>query len=604
MASLPRFAGLAVLLVAASAYGAVYDVDRTDDTASATACTAAANDCSLRGAVLTANAHAGADTVNVPAGTYGLSVLGAAEDAAASGDLDILGDLVVQGAGAATTVIDGNGIDRIFHTDPTGAGITVEIKDLTVQNGATTLISFVLANGGAIRNGTPFTAAANTGGTLTLSDCVVKGSATPRDGGGIASVGSLTLLRTVVTGNSGSNGGGIAQEDGGSLTITDSTVSDNQASQGGGLFTGYFSITANPLVTITGSTISGNRAAGSGGIFYNRGSIALVNSTVSGNQSAGIGIFGGFGTATLRSCTITGNGYYGVSGNATVSNTLIAGNNGGNGDCSGTLTSTGYNLIQNAAGCTVGGSQTGNVIGQDPQLAALTDNGGPTRTHAIAQGSPALDAASPNVPGSGGFACEATDQRGTARPQPTSGRCDIGAFELVYAPPTTTTTTTTTVVPPTTTSTTSGGSSTTSVVPTTTSSTIGAPPTTTLPIGPCGGIPLVPPGFASIECRLAALLAEVNGASGLGTYQAKLSKSIGQARTRVADGSNLCGQSNLKKAKKRLQQAAKAAAKMVRALNTPAAKRRLDGPLRQSLVDDGTAARDDLKAFRSAVVCP
>src|SRR5262249_41666993 len=148
--------------------------------------------------------------------------------------------------------------------------------------------------------------------------------------------------------------------------------------------------------------------------------------------------------ALIRNSTIAMNAGVGTSGNVTVTNSILAGNNGGNGDCSGTLTTAGgYNLIQNAAGCTLAGTTTGNVIGQDPQLAALADNGGPTKTHAIALGSPALDAGNPGTPGSGGFTCEATDQRGTARPQPSGGRCDIGAFEVVYVPTTTTTSTTT-----------------------------------------------------------------------------------------------------------------------------------------------------------------
>jgi hypothetical protein len=201
--------------VVGSAWGAVYDVDRTDDTAAATACTAAANDCSLRGAIIAANANPGADTINLPAGTYALSILGAGEDNAATGDLDIRDDLTILGAGAATTTVDGSGIDRVFHSDPAGTGtITVSIQGVTITNGATVVISFVLANGGAIRNGSSNTATANLGGTLTLTNCVVQGSSTPRDGGGIANTGTLDLVHTTVTGNTASqNGGGLAQED-------------------------------------------------------------------------------------------------------------------------------------------------------------------------------------------------------------------------------------------------------------------------------------------------------------------------------------------------------------------------------------------------------
>jgi len=128
--------------------------------------------------------------------------------------------------------------------------------------------------------------------------------------------------------------------------------------------------------------------------------------------------------------------------------------------------------------------------------------------------------------------------------------------------------------------------------------------TTTLPAGPCGGIPFTPPSFASIDCRLALLLTDVNGASGLGSYQAKLAKNATKARSRAADGGTLCGQSNAKKTKKRLQQAAKAMNQFVHRLNGSAAKRKLDGTLRQTFVAAGMQVENDLNVFRSTVACP
>jgi hypothetical protein len=68
-----------------------------------------------------------------------------------------------------------------------------------------------------------------------------------------------------------------------------------------------------------------------------------------------------------------------------------------------------------------------DIPGVDPLLALLADNGGSTLTRALFVGSPAIDAGNPAAPGSGGLACEATDQRGVARP--VGPRCDIGAFE-------------------------------------------------------------------------------------------------------------------------------------------------------------------------------
>src|SRR5512135_2739983 len=99
MGQLTRSA-LVVVVLTTSALADTYDVDRTDDASPpATACTAAPNDCSLRGAVIAANQHVGADVINVPAGTYTLAIAGAGEDQAASGDLDITDDLSIVGAG-------------------------------------------------------------------------------------------------------------------------------------------------------------------------------------------------------------------------------------------------------------------------------------------------------------------------------------------------------------------------------------------------------------------------------------------------------------------------------------------------------------------------
>src|SRR4029078_3898747 len=117
-----------------------FNVDRTDDTAAATACTAAANDCSLRGAIIAANADLSADPVviNLQAGTtYNLTLANATqENAAATGDLDITTTLhsVTIAGGGPSTVIDAAGLtsgnmhDRAFQI--TGSGITVIFQDL------------------------------------------------------------------------------------------------------------------------------------------------------------------------------------------------------------------------------------------------------------------------------------------------------------------------------------------------------------------------------------------------------------------------------------------------------------------------------------------
>ena len=96
---------------------------------------------------------------------------------------------------------------------------------------------------------------------------------------------------------------------------------------------------------------------------------------------------------------------------------ILAGNTGAVSapDCGGALTSQGNNLIGNASGCPITNQQPTDIIGQNPQLGPLADNGGPTDTHALVPGSPAIDAGPPDAP--------PTDQRGVPRSS------DIGAYE-------------------------------------------------------------------------------------------------------------------------------------------------------------------------------
>src|SRR5262245_21611005 len=128
------------LVVSVAQVPPTLNVDRFDDDASATTCTDAPNDCSLRGAIITANARPGADTINLPAGPYRLSISPVDEDTEATGDLDITDSLTIVGAGATLTTIawlDGPDIipDRVFHI--VSPGTTVTISGVTISNGQT-----------------------------------------------------------------------------------------------------------------------------------------------------------------------------------------------------------------------------------------------------------------------------------------------------------------------------------------------------------------------------------------------------------------------------------------------------------------------------------
>ena len=371
------------LSFATPALAATFDVTKIADTNDG-ACNA---DCSLREAIGAANALAGSDTINLPAGAYILGIAGTGEDANATGDLDITGDLTVSGAGQATAIIDGGGIDRV----------------LTVHAGVSALIDAV-----TIRNGDPgpgFGAA------------------------GILNAGTLMLTNSTVTDNTGDDfGGGIYNT--GTLTLTDSTVSDNtllgsNASGGGG---GIFS---QGTSTLTRTTVSGNSTIGRGGGIYNLDLTATItNSTVSGNTALnGGGIFNRVGTVNLVSSTITdntatdnGGGIWNFGGTTSFRNTIVSGNMAAtpSDDCAGTITSLGHNLASDTS-CVLLGA--GDLNSTNPLLGPLLDNGGPTMTHALLPGSPAIDA----IPVA---SCTVnTDQRGVVRPQ--GADCDVGSFEVV-----------------------------------------------------------------------------------------------------------------------------------------------------------------------------
>ena len=229
------------------------------------------------------------------------------------------------------------------------------------------------------------------------------------------------------------------------MTLMNSTVSDNTGSaDSAGILNSQKAAGApRNTLTVVNSTISGNGGRG----LWNGGTLTVINTTISGNtysgHGAGIYNFSCCGnenaTATVINSTITGNNSSSKSGiwnNKTirVSNTIIAGNTAPSQPDCNSLTSLDHNLVGNSSGCSFT-AITGDKSNLDPKLGPLADNGDPTKTHALLPGSPAIDAGSPAAPGSGGNACQSTDQRGVKRPVDGDhdgvARCDSGAFELV-----------------------------------------------------------------------------------------------------------------------------------------------------------------------------
>ncbi|MBL8963808.1 MAG: right-handed parallel beta-helix repeat-containing protein [Phycisphaeraceae bacterium] len=328
---------------------------------------------SLRQAILDANGIAGADVIefNTPvAGTITLT----------SGELVVTESLSILGPGAGVVSLDGNGASRVLRYE---SG-TSSISGLRIIGGQA-------FNGGAIRNA----------GTLTVSNSTIANNqSSAGGGGGIDNTGVLTITNSTIGGNNAGIGDGGGIRNSGSVTIINSTISGNQAVGGGAL------ANFGPSMVIRNSTIAQNSATADGSGILNFNAVTINNSTIANNTGAPV--FTSSGNLILRSSIVAG-----VPSGPMVG--VFA-------------TGSTHNLIQDAlnAGGLVNGVED-NLVGADPLLGPLADNGGGTFTLAIQTGSPAINA---------GRSSEglATDQRGAGFPRLRGTRIDIGSFEF-SAPP-------------------------------------------------------------------------------------------------------------------------------------------------------------------------
>jgi hypothetical protein len=308
--------------------------------------------------------------------------------------------LRIVGSGAAT-IIDGGGVNTVVTISNAGAHVT--LSKLTIRNG-------LAKDGGGIYNS----------GTLRVNICILSGNVATSFGGGIYNTGALTVIASTLSGNHAFSGGGIVNGSGGTVAINNSTLSDN----GAGVFRCYRcsasggGITNFGTVTISNSTLSGNHVSivvcftcqSDGGGIANGGTVTINNSTLSGNGATG-----------------TGGGIYNSSGSAAALQNSIVANSPLGGNCSGTMTSNGYNLSSDGT-CNFNG--LGDLNNTDPKLGPLQNNGGPTQTQALLRGSPAIDAGNPSGCTDGHGHLLKTDQRGKPRPdKEDSSGCDMGAYE-------------------------------------------------------------------------------------------------------------------------------------------------------------------------------
>jgi hypothetical protein len=433
---------------------------------------------SLRQAVLDANANTGVDnTIVFQSGLSG-QLFTQGRLRITTGTVDIVGP------GAEVLTIIGNGVQRIFEIS---SGATATLSGLTLTNGGggilnngtltvthSTLSGNTAASngsGGAIYNagsGTMLTvvdslltnnSAGNGGGlynssaTLILNDSTLSGNNSVSPGGGISNAnnGSVTITNTTFSGNvAGSFGGGISSTTG-TLTITRTALTDNSAAyHGGGI---YVAGSNSSKLTVSESTLSNNRTGDlycGGGMNIAGGSsggvtVVLHNNTLSGNTARDGGglcisnVITWFFNNTVSSNTTTRNGggiFIGTGATLNMGNSLITGNSAVSGKSiygSSGLFSQGHNLFGENGAADLAGGITASA--NDLTLAGLVntvigplaDNGGPTQTHALVSGSPAIDAGDNNlIPVS-----VTTDQRGAARIF--NNIVDIGAVEAEAA---------------------------------------------------------------------------------------------------------------------------------------------------------------------------
>jgi hypothetical protein len=467
---------------ASPALGASFTVDATHDAVDATpgdgVCADAGGACTLRAAVMETNALAGADEITLPAGRYVLSIAGAGEDAAATGDLDVTGDVTIQGAGLDTTVVDGGGLDRVIHIVSGGVWISeVVVRNgvagpsaaasachpfpdqengggVCIEGGDATLVSVDVMANSADRHGS---------GVYNAANLLIEGSRVRANtGDGIVNDGSLTARRVETANNDGyglwnrmgtadvedvlsvGNFRGLVNWSMQSLSVRGGVFSDN-------IEDGIQHI--GEIMTLADVTVSSN---GRLGLLNGAGvpsDLVITGSTISGNSSSGIvnggptiaqrGSAGGLvppepGDVTLTNVTVSSNGVtdgHGIDnlGHLALTNVSIVENHGGGlfslpgsveADSRAVNAIIGRNAGSNCTG-EVHVTSLGHNLDSDGTcgLTAASDVSnvdpqlGPLGDNGGPTQTHAVIAGSAAIDAGDGSACPATDQRGVFRPQ-------------------------------------------------------------------------------------------------------------------------------------------------------------------------------------------
>jgi hypothetical protein len=390
------------------------------------------------------------------------------DDVSISGSRNAYGGALYAGNSGNLEIVNSN-FDGNYASDVGGAVYAYNDGSVTISNSSFT-------NNEADGEGGALFTSTNVSGTISLTDSMFSGNYSGGSGGaamfysdGTANVGiinttftanaagswggafyimdsvaDVTIFGSTMTGNDADSGSGAAYiENSGDLTITNSTIADNISAGGsGGLY-----LNNGGDATITNSLISGNQALdGNGGGIVNNASgvLTINNSTLTGNSANNGGAILNGGSLVINQSTIAGNSAS-VSGGGVVlagaslslSGTIVSGNSSGvagtadfglySEEPSDTGSFTATNSLIGEVDPRLTANGTNNIMSTNPMLGGLADNGGPTKTMALLDGSPAIDAG-PNPVAT--FIGNDSDQRGLPWVRIYGGSADIGAFEV------------------------------------------------------------------------------------------------------------------------------------------------------------------------------